>query len=238
MKICAAFFWITLGALAISADAFAAEGSSSSTKQPLIPAAPVMPSVGMPPLPPVETPAPVTKSTFPSLPLSKPCKTEDMEGLWKLQHVYEEPVGTESQGFEAAPVQYVLYQSDGVYGKYNGSRTVMPPKFVIGQIRQHSTGLLQYVVQASGIVYFYQDKVATQAQSCFIAVEARDDQFTKDDMLLMPPKGQIQGRLVKVYTKVWSRSNSNNPPQQNGPRRGKRMRQPDTMNQQAPEEPF
>jgi hypothetical protein len=169
------------------------------------------PSQIPPPLP--EKPAPVAakpvvKSSIPPLPVSVPCTPQDVIGLWKLEHIYEEPIGNETYAFEVSPVQYVNYVANGLYGRYSGS-IVMPPKLVVNEINKHSTGLQQYLVQDTGVMYYYQDKVANDEQSCFFV--AKDSApFFKGNMLQMPPKGKIAGRLIKHYVRVGG------PPQQRG----------------------
>jgi hypothetical protein len=160
-----------------------------------------------PPLPKIETaPSPVASSTlFPSLPQAMPCQQEDMRGLWKLSAVYEDPQGPEVTSFAASPNQYVFYRADNVFGRFNAGHTEMSTKAILENIKKHTSGLMQYLLQGdTGFIYFYNDGVATDVQACFIVTTNRIP-FEKGDMLLMPPKGQIQGRLVKVYRAVRAR---------------------------------
>ena len=163
------------------------------------------PSQEIAPLPDVpQAPKPEVKSLIPPLPVSAPCKQPDIEGLWKLMHVYEDPAGAETTNYAQTSEQFMLFRPNGIYGRYNDSRALLAPKFIIEQINKYSSTLLQYLVQDKGIVYFYQDKVANDLQACFIVTKT-DSLFKEGDMLMMPPKGQIQGRLVKHFTKIWSR---------------------------------
>ena len=161
------------------------------------------PSAIAPPLP--VTAAAVSpsgvKSSVPPLPVSRPCKQQDIQGLWKLQRVYEEPVGNETVAFNAHPLQYISYEANGIYGKYNGATVAIPPELILAQIKEHAAGLQQYLVQDAGMVYFYQDGVANDTQVCFVVVE-KNGSFTDGDMLLMPPKGKISGRLIRHYVKI------------------------------------
>jgi len=162
------------------------------------------PSEEPPPLPDMPaSKAPVRPAAIPPLPISNICKQSDMEGLWKLQQVYEEPAGSASAAFNLNPIQYVYYKPNGVYGKYNGDGGLTTPALIIDHIDKHAAGLQQYLLQNTGIVYYYQDKIANDTQTCFIVLK-RKDPFMPGDMLLMPPKGQITGRLIKQYSKVIS----------------------------------
>ena len=66
----------------------------------------------------------------------------------------------------------------------------------------HSGALLQFLLQDAGMLYIYQERVATDTMVCFIVAETRPP-FGAGNMLLMPPKGQVNGRLIKQYKKVW-----------------------------------
>ena len=161
------------------------------------------PSQNLPPLPDMPEPAaPVVQSGIPALPASNPCTSETIVGLWKLQNVYEDPAGSETASFSVSPLQYLFFGGKGIYGRYNATADGMKPKAIVGEMKTHTTGLQQYVVQESGMVYYYLDKVANDVQACFIVEDERSP-FLRGNMLLMPPKGQITGRLIKHYVKIW-----------------------------------
>jgi hypothetical protein len=141
-------------------------------------------------------------STALVLPPSRPCTAADMVGLWKMMQVYEAPAGIETEAFKANPTQYIYFQPNNVYGRYNAAGPDMSYDQVRDEIAHHAAGLQQYVVQDSGFLFYYQDKIPTDTQACFIVVTAKDP-FVVGQALLLPPKGQIQGRLVKGYLKVW-----------------------------------
>jgi len=157
------------------------------------------PSTVPPPVPAAAASTPAQQSSIPRLPVSNACKTADVNGLWKLQRVYEEPVDGETTASNVSPVQYLWYKTDGTYGKLNAGTTTLLPKAAMDQISQHAAGLQQYLVQDT---YYYQDRVANEVQACFIVFRASGP-FAQGEMLLMPPKGTIKGRLIKQYTKVW-----------------------------------
>lgn len=162
-------------------------------------------------------PAAATATGFPQLPQSRACTADDLPGVWKLLRVYEAPSGIEMTAFVTNPVQYILFDANSIYGKYNAGRTELPAPSIRNAITQHASGLQQYLVDASGFVFFYQDKAAIDTQACFIVANPLG-QFLAGQMLLMPPEGTIQGRLVKVYARV-----NEQPQQQRG--RGRRRRQ-------------
>jgi len=142
-----------------------------------------------------------TPDSFVRLPPSKTCMVEDMHGLWKLVAIYESPPGSETDAYTLNPMQYIYFKDNNVYAKYNGGRVERQASDVINQIDSHTVGLLQYVVQDAGLVFFYQDSVAIDTQACFIVTTSLKP-FPMGDMLLMPPKGSIKGRLVKEYRRV------------------------------------
>lgn len=175
---------------AISMDNLAGGGSGKSGV--------VEPSQDLPPLP---EPPPVRRSSIPPLPVSRVCAKPDIEGLWKLQRVYEEPLGMEVAAFKATPMQYLYFRGDGTYGKYSGEGALTAPAAIIDYIGHHTVGLQQYLLQDTGLIYYYQDKIASNTQTCFIVVQPSAT-FALGSLLLMPPKGQINGRLIKQYSKV------------------------------------
>lgn len=160
------------------------------------------PPAQLPAMPKPPEAAPV-KADIPPLPQSRSCKAPDLIGLWKLAQVFESPPGTEISAFTGNPVQYLLFRPDSFYGRLNAGKTEMPAGAAISNITQHTAGQQQYVAQNSGFVYFYQDSVAVDTQACFIVAKSSDG-FTQGQMLLMPPQGKINGRLVKAYSKVWT----------------------------------
>ncbi len=156
-------------------------------------------------------PAPV----FPQLPPSRPCTAKEVPGVWKLLRVFETPSGAEMSAFLSNPVQFILFDANSTYGKYIGNAE-LPPASIRGEIAKQVSGLQQYLVDASGMVFFYQDRASTDTQACFIVVTPVEP-FAAGQMLLMPPEGTIKGRMVKVYIRV----NEQPPPQ---PRRGRGRR--------------
>ena len=138
-----------------------------------------------------------------ALPPSNPCKATDLPGVWKLENVYESPSGKEAASFAASPSQYIYFEDNNVFGKYNAPAGNMKPEDIRDQIVQHASGLQQYLMQDKEFIFFYQDRVASGTQACFI-VETAQSPFAKGQLILMPPKGTVSGRLVKWYSKIWS----------------------------------
>lgn len=175
-----------------------------------------MPAKEAPPIPTFEPATPANAApVFPSLPPARPCEQDDMKGLWRLAAVYEDPQGPETTAYQASPNQYSFYKRDNTFGKFNAGRTEMSPKSIFENIQKHTSGLMQYLLQDSGFIYFYNDGVATDVQACFIVSDSRVP-FEEGEMLMMPPKGQIQGRLVKVYKAI----KGNHSESKNGKKRG------------------
>lgn len=165
-------------------------------------AKPEAPPSQMPPMPTPEPAPQPAQVVIPALPPSLPCKTEWLQGLWLLQRVYEAPPGKETESYNANPVQYIGFDKDSRFYRYNGGRAELDPETVYKQITEHSGALLQYLLQDAGMLYLYRDSVATETSVCFIVAETKPP-YGAGNLLLMPPKGQITGRLIKVYKKVW-----------------------------------
>ena len=166
-------------------------------------AKPVTPPQEMPALPkPEPVKAAIEEVAIPTLPPSLPCKPEWLFGLWELQHVYESPLGTETEAYKINPVQYVAFQKDSRFYRFNAGRTESKPEDVLKLMTGHSGALLQYLLQDAGMLYLYQDSVATDTEVCFVVAETKPP-YAAGNLLLMPPKGQINGRLIKLYKKVW-----------------------------------
>jgi len=138
---------------------------------------------------------------FPKLPPSFSCTAGILPGVWKLLHIYQLPVGEEETEFLVNPVQYLLFNTNNTYGKYNAGRNELAPETTRNEITKHVTGLQQYLLDSSGFIFFYQDKTPIDTQACFIVASSQGP-FAPGQMLLMPPQGQIQGRLIRVYSRI------------------------------------
>jgi len=140
--------------------------------------------------------------TIPDLPPSLPCKTEWLAGLWLQTQAFESPLGKETELFKQNPMQYIGFSKDSRLYRYNSGKTYTDPKVVLDLVTNHSGALVQYLLQDTGMLYFYQDSVAIDSQVCFIVAETHPP-YAAGNLILMPPKGTIQGRLIKLYRKVW-----------------------------------
>ena len=213
--------------LLICGSALHSPAFSADALNPLQPdetAKPETPPQGLPPMPKPAAPTPAQtpqEVAIPALPPSLTCKPEWLYGLWELQHVYESPLGKETQAYNANPVQYISFaQKDSRFYRYNAGRTEIKPEDVVKLMNEHSSAVLQFLLQDAGMLYIYQDSVAADTQVCFIVAETLPP-FAAGNLLIMPPKEQIKGRLIKVYKKVWPpKAQPQNPaPQQQQPQR-------------------
>jgi hypothetical protein len=137
---------------------------------------------------------------FPPLPPSRTCSVQDLEGIWRLVVIYEDPPGPETTGFGVNRFQYLMFDKNTVFGKYNSPNTPLPADMVRSEIEkiQQQQGLQQYLLNESAIIYFYSQGIAVDAMACFIVVNERGN-FKAGQLILMPPKGQTKTRLAKVY---------------------------------------
>jgi len=136
---------------------------------------------------------------FPPLPPARPCVMKDVLGIWKLISVYEEPSGPEALNFASNRYQYMLFDNTSIYARYASATVSMPPNMAKEELeKQSQDGLHQYVIGENGLMYFYSQGVAVDTQACFIVANDRGP-FVIGEMILMPPKGQIKGRLAKVF---------------------------------------
>ncbi len=151
-------------------------------------------------------PPPATPGKVPSLPPSRTCVQQDMQGLWKLLHVYEEPMGPETSVFYSVPSQYMNFKGDSTFEAYEHAKDVpISIAQILAIMKERTKGLQQYVVQANGQLYYYRDSVANKQQACFVVVEG-NQYFAAGQMLLMPPNPQSPTRWVKVYSKIFIQS--------------------------------
>lgn len=137
---------------------------------------------------------------FPPLPPARPCNARDLYGIWELVNVYEEPTGPASANFASIPHQYVMYKKDSIYGKYNSATSAVPASMIEVELDKQQRALHQYLVNESGIIYYYNQGVAVDSMACFIVANRRGP-FLVGEMILMPPKGQSETRLVKLYSR-------------------------------------
>jgi hypothetical protein len=157
----------------------------------------------MPLMPKAEPPPSQAREvTIPELPPSLPCKQKWLFGLWELKRVFESPLGTETAAYNENPVQYIGFRKDTRFFRYNAGKTRMDPQEVYKIVNSHSGALLQHLLQDGGMLYIYQDSVATDTLVCFVVAESRPP-YGAGNLILMPPKGQVAGRLIKIYRKVW-----------------------------------
>lgn len=173
--------------------------------------APLLPVPKLLPAPPaerggraVESP-PAFPGRVPPLPPARACAKGDIEGLWKLLQVYEEPSGAETNAFYARPSQYLRFNPDTTYGQFVSNQDIgMSDDMLDRGMRQQGNGTQQYVLQQGGMIYYYSNSIATKSEACFIVTNPRE-YFPQGQMLLMPPSTQSPTRWVKVYTKIWGR---------------------------------
>ncbi|MDX2112694.1 MAG: hypothetical protein SFW63_03035 [Alphaproteobacteria bacterium] len=144
----------------------------------------------------------VLVNTFPTLPPSRPCTSEDLWGYFRLEKLYEQPAGDESTDFQATPLQFLHFAADSTYrplklANQSRNRRAFYDRFK----RKEGDPLMQYVVH-EGFVYFYNDGNALDTQACFIVANDTDE-FKKGRMLLMPPAPQpgeeVKHRVLRVY---------------------------------------
>lgn len=141
--------------------------------------------------------APAAAVSFPDLPPSRVCAREDLRGLFRLVAVYEDPEGEEAASFRASPYQYYGFFRDNVFGRINKQSPDMAPKAIARELSGNASDM-QFLLQDNGFLYFYQNSVAVDVQACFIVANDKLP-FKAGQLLLMPPKGQITGRRVKVF---------------------------------------
>lgn len=156
------------------------------------------PSQELPPLPEIETKVVGDPSNFPALPPSESCEPKDLKGLFKLNAVFEEPQAAETMGFQTNPNQYILFHPNTLFMRINVGDEILAPKEVYNKMVEHTENNMQYVLQDNGFVYFYLDRVAVDVKACFVVVKDQSP-FKAGQVLLLPPKGQITGRLVHSY---------------------------------------
>ncbi|MBY0408220.1 MAG: hypothetical protein K2Q01_11055, partial [Rickettsiales bacterium] len=121
-------------------------------------------------LPTVEKPAAAAPG-FPLLPPSRPCAEEDMRGLYRLSAVYEDPAGPETSNFQSAPYQYIVFRKNNLFSRVNMEADNVAPATIVKKAQDHSSGLMQYLLQDNGFIYFYQNSVAVDVQACFVVAD-------------------------------------------------------------------
>jgi hypothetical protein len=173
--------------------------------------APAAPAVAVPqPAPQAAAPAPETApitlqpnaGDFPPLPPSRPCARPDADGLWKLKDVFEKPRGPTSSDFANNPYQYILFLRDDTYRTFKEVWGEKTPDQVKKELeRTPPANVQQFVVQESGIIFFYIDGQNIDSQACFIVANQRGP-YIPGEMILMPPEGRIATRLALVYERA------------------------------------
>jgi hypothetical protein len=140
---------------------------------------------------------------FPKLPKSSVCTQEKIAGTWKLLLIYEVPSGRELEIYSTLPMQYYIFRSaDGRYGDYMGVLQSMSMAQIQNLAIDKLEDLKQYVVNSSGMLFFYRNRIPVDSLACFI-VEEPQPPFMRGQLLLMPPEKSSQGRrLLKVYQRV------------------------------------
>ena len=197
-----------LAVVALGAFPAAAQQLSDLPNLPTPTLVPALPAVEGGPM--VVSP-PAQPGTVPDLPPAHPCSQQDVEGLWKLLQVYEEPSGPESAVFYSTPSQYIKFKIDNTFEQYEKEQDAPIKLATLEEMMQEQTKVLQqYVVQAGGQLYFYRDSVAFKQQACFIVAESNSF-FAEGQMLLMPPNTQSPTRWVKLYSKIWRASDAPKP---------------------------
>lgn len=144
---------------------------------------------------------------FPELPLSRPCKQDEIIGqIWRLQNVFEKPTGKASDEFRSKRIQFISFDEDSTYRSHKDVRTPSSRR-VAKRLLDESIQkeMVQYVFQ-DNLVYYYKNSEVAATDACFIVTTGRG-QFSVGQMLLMPTidRAVADGvRLVKAYQK-WDR---------------------------------
>jgi len=154
-------------------------------------------------VPPAPAPIKVAEAPkMPQLPPAKPCIAAEVAGLlWKEIQVYEVPPGDETQALSENPEQYLLLRVNNTYAQLNAGHTAMSEADIRAAMDQNNTVLSQYLLQNTGMIYFYQNSAVVDTQVCFIVTNPKGE-FHVGQMLLMPPEGQLPQRVVKVFDRV------------------------------------
>lgn len=143
-----------------------------------------------------------SRDIFPKLPPSSLCTREKLVGIWKLIMVYEVPSGREMELYYTHPLQYYVFEADNRYGDYVSVLYAATLKEVKETALSKQKALQQYIIDKSGMVFFYKERIAVDSLACFIVAKATPP-FMAGQMLLMPPEKSTQGRMVKVYQKMY-----------------------------------
>lgn len=129
------------------------------------------------------------------------CTAADMQGLRKLKGVYEKIEGPATEGFNAAPHQYMFFRANQTFAELTGSVNYPAPKAVNEALAtQFKDDLRQYVLGENGALYLYQNKQVTDSFICQV-VRENETPFRAGDMLFVLSHPDTKDMLVKVYTK-------------------------------------
>ena len=132
---------------------------------------------------------------FPKLPPSVLCKKELLPGTWKLVTVYEAPSGPEMALYTVRPLQYYVFTASGLYGTYIAPLRALTHDEARLAALNDTKVPQQYVVNKSGMLFFYKDSIAIDSLACFIVAQDMGA-FARGQMLLMPPQRSCPGRLL------------------------------------------
>src|SRR5690606_25071656 len=123
-----------------------------------------------------------------------------------------------TNGFRSNRYQYIMFNKDNTYGKYASATVSLPAAMVGAEISKQQQGLQQYLINETGIAYFYNQGIAVDSMACFIVANPRGP-YAIGQMILMPPKGQSKTRLVKLYSRYGQDDSKKNKKRRRGRRR-------------------
>ncbi|MGE0754943.1 MAG: hypothetical protein AB7L92_07250 [Alphaproteobacteria bacterium] len=147
---------------------------------------------------------------FPELPPSRVCKKKDVLGMWKLSMVFESPPGIQLDDFGEYPYQYVVFYDNSITRMQKSAREEKSEAAILRDMQINTSKVLeQFVVDKSGVIYFYKDGVAVDSLACFIVADPVAP-FVPGQMLFMPPPEKADVPMVKVYEKVYNAPKNNN----------------------------
>lgn len=139
------------------------------------------------------------KNTAPTIRYCNNAK--DIQGIWMLNKLYEQPVGKLTQEQKSNPHQYILFQNDGLYYTAN-------PNKRYGRISQARNDLhkssgkdvWQFIVGEQGVIYFYKNQVFSHSYYCG-KVTKPGDGYRKGQIILTPTDAG-NAQIYKTYQKV------------------------------------
>lgn len=129
------------------------------------------------------------------------CKRDQVMGLWKMQNLYEVPLGQEQKEFGKTPHRYLELSADSTYRGVSGTQAFTEyAGLKNAMVAALGADVWQYVLDGKGMLYVYKNRAVNSTFYCGIAMETKGGYNTGD--MILKPTTKAATQVFRQYRKI------------------------------------